>query len=167
MARGRFARSQRRQLDWLGFASIARVGITTTQSILSSFSFTEATTVVRIRGNLLVSAVPDAALDDEVVGLGIAVVSDAAAAVGGTSVPGPIANGSFSFLWHTYVPLISLAATAASDVGIGLQKDIVIDSKAMRKMKTSDTLALIAELSTGEMQSVFVQGGWRTLQMMG
>ena len=131
-------------------------------------SFTNAggfdQTVLRCRGSLLISATPDAAADADVAAFGICVVSNEAAAAGGASLPGPINNPeSDLWLWHTFVPLKSLAASAASDVALGLTCRVELDSKAMRKMPSDTSLVMVGEILTGEMGAVVVSGGWRVL----
>jgi len=119
-----------------------------------------------LRGELLVSASPNAAGDGDVAAFGFIVVSEAAAAVGGTSVPGPILNPEADWIWHSYVPLRSLAATAADDTAIGCFSRVLIDSKAMRRVKKDQEVIFVTELSTGEFASVIVTGGIRALVML-
>ncbi len=165
MANFRGRTTRRQAPEWLGFEAIARVGVTTTQSVLSFFSFAAANTLLRMRGDLLVTAVPNAVNDDDTLGLGAIIVSDEARAAGGVSIPGPISSGNASWIWHRYVGLHSATNSAASSMALGLWARVEIDSKAMRKMKPNDSLVLVAETSTGEMASVFVVGGWRTLHL--
>ena len=157
-----FPRSRNRPTrNWIG-GPFALTSLTATQSILAQITVGEAETIVRIRGFYLIKAIPDAATDDEVVGLGLIVVSDQAAAAGGTSVPGPIATIGVQWLWHNYVPL-NAGQAALSGADLGSMVRGVIDSKAMRKMGPNDSLVLIGELSTGLYSAVEVNGGFRVL----
>ncbi len=162
MARGR---SSGRQKEWGGgpFAS-ASLGIT--QSVIATLSFSQQRTLIRSRGNLLISGVPDAAGDDTVVGLGLIVLADEAIAAGGAAVPGPIANEIADWLWHQFVPLRA-EVTGANDASIASTVRVELDSKAMRKVNATEGISLIAELSTAEYSSVNLTGGFRILTLLG
>ena len=157
-------RRQRMSKVWAG-AVFGESTLTVTQKLLTSISGASAVdeTVLRSRGEVLIVGVPDAVTDDEVVGLGLMVVTLDAAGVGGVSLPGPIANLDADWLWHQLVPLASAAVTAGSDSAIGLVVRVPIDSKAMRKVPLNRTVVLVAELSTGEMSEVRVNGAIRIL----
>ncbi len=160
MARAR--RSGRKSYNWFG-SVFGESTLTATQSVLASLDFLSNNTVVRNIGRILCLATPDAAGDGTVIGLGIIRVSDAARVAGGVAVPGPINDQSAAWLWHTYVPMFSVAATAASDVGLGLVKYVVFDTSAMRKCSSEESLVLVGELSGAAFASVQVIGGWRSL----
>ena len=137
--------------------------VTTTQSLVASVTVAEGVqmqTVMRTRGNLLVTAVPDSAADSGVLALGICVVRETAAAVGGLSLPGPIVDeGADFWLWHRYVGLADPAASAASGDSIGLNVRVEIDSKAMRKVQADSRVVLMAEMGQGEFTTVNLHGG--------
>ena len=81
------ARGSRRHMDWSGF-TITKTNLGTTQAILGvGLVDVEPVTIARLRGDVIIKGTPNAVADDELVGLGMIVVSDNAAAVGGTSVP--------------------------------------------------------------------------------
>ena len=89
-------------------------------------------------------------------------VSDEAAAVGGSSVPGPIANPSADWLFHLFVPL--QAETASTPQGRATAY-FEIDSKAMRRVKSDETVVFVHEISTGAFASVLASGGVRVLSL--
>jgi len=153
--------------EWTGTAIGVASTLGTTQVVISQVTHDQVETFLRIRGNLLVAAAPNAANDDDVAAFGFIVASDNAIAIGGTSVPGPINDPDAPWLWHQYVPLHSLAATAASDVGLGLWARVEIDSKAMRRATRNEGLILVGEVETGEFAGVFVNGGFRVLSLLG
>ena len=158
-----FPRRSRVAYEW-GEIAVPVTMLTTTQALLGVFSFAGArTTIRRCRGNLLVTGIVDAALDSEIVGLGLIKVHDAAANAGGVSLPGPINDGNADWIWHQHVPLFSNAVTGASDVALGMFMRVPLDSKAMRTMNEDNVLALMGELTTGAMASVRVLGGLRVL----
>ena len=164
MARGR--RSGRRgAVEW-GGGPFSEAAIGTTQSILASFTDVDPSTILRVRGQYLIKGTPDAATDDDVIALGLGIVSDAAAGVGGASVPGPINAPEFPWMWHNYVALSAGSAGLLGD-DIGSIYRGEIDTKAMRKLTPGETLVLVAELTTGTYASVTVNGGFRALVMHG
>ena len=153
----------RRLYDWAGFVFGATT-LSVTQSILGSFIDIEPVTFMRHRGNLYVKATPDATGDDTVVGLGLIVVSDNAAAAGGASVPGPINDPDAPWVWHQYVPLDAGTAGLTGD-DIGSNVRVMIDSKAQRKVGINETMILVGELSLADFASVRLSGGVRALAM--
>ena len=164
MARGRS--SSRGTKEWTGVAFV-KTTLTQTQSIILSFTHDVTETILRNRGEVLIVGVPNAAADDDVVGLGIIVVNDAAAAVGGLSVPGPIADPNAQWLWHQFILLQAALATSVIDNARNLIERVTIDSKAMRKADRNETMILVGELSTGEFGAVSVNGGLRSLSLFG
>ena len=161
MARGN---SPRRMYDWGGF-SFGPVTLTTTQAILgNNLLDIEPVTLVRSRGFLLIKGTPDAIADNAVVSLGLIVVSDNAAAVGGTSVPGPGNDPDAPWIWHQFVPL-QAGSTGLLGDDIGSVVRVEIDSKAQRKLGINETLILVGETSSGTYSSITVNGGVRALAM--
>jgi len=158
------ARSQRRRrYDWAGLI-FGATSISGTPNPIVGFSDTEDVTVVRVRGNVFIQATPNAIADDDVIGLGLIVVTDQAFAAGGASVPGPIANMDAEWMWHQFVPL-KAAGTALAGNDIGTNVRVEVDTKAQRILKVNQTLAFVLELDTGEFTSVQATGGIRALAM--
>jgi len=170
MARAqRGSRATRLRKTWVG-GIIDNVVLTTTQVALQSVAIAEGaiadTTVLRCRGNLLFTALPDAGGDTDVVGVGLVVVTENALGIGGTSLPGPINDpSSDAWLWHTFVPLDAFGATTegAAQLVNSTQARVEIDAKAMRKLPEAYGCVLVAELATGDFASVNVSGGIRFL----
>ena len=152
--------------EWSGVA-LAPLALTTTQALLVAFAHDLQETILRIRGQFLATGVPDTAFDDETVGVGAIVVTDNAVAAGGVSLPGPISDPDASWIWHAYMPLMSLATTSASDVALGCFDRVIVDSKAMRKSNRNESLAFVGQLATGDFGSVRIQGGVRVLSLLG
>jgi len=124
----------------------------------------EQSTVIRLRGQIRVSGIPNAAADNDVIGLGIIVVSDAAFGVGGLSVPGPIADPDAPWIWHQYVPIDVVSETVAKDTSLGALVTVEVDSKAMRRFGANETLIIVGEIATPQtFSSVVVNGGVRAL----
>ncbi len=144
-------------------ASVDAVAVTTTQGIVSAFVQSEGAfdiTLFRTRGDLLITCAPNAATDNEVIGLGVCIVSSTAATVGGASVPGPIVDAGADFwLWHKFVGFDANGATAEAGDSLTANARVEIDSEAMRKLVADQTVVLVAEALTGEMGGVLLNGG--------
>ena len=153
---------------WSNMVVANGVQLTTTQSVIGSVTNAEGSgldfTVMRSRGQLLVAVTPDAAGDTDTIGLGLIVVSAAALAVGGVSVPGPINDQGADWLWHQYVPFNASGATSESVSGYGfLGWQVVVDGKAMRRVPPDHAVALIGEADQGLFTAIHVTGGIRFL----
>ena len=155
------SRGRKTDYDWNGVTSAA-AAITATQAVILSLAVNSAATLMRSRGSIAIEAVPDAIGDSTVVGLGLMVVRADAAAVGGTSVPGPIDDDDGDWLWHQYVPMFAGFASEQPDDKLS-RAYIEIDSKAMRRLKSNDAIVLIGELSGTSFASVQAIAGVRFL----
>jgi len=151
---------------WFGIA-LAGTGIGLTQQVLNVLAGVAGTvtpfTVMRAMGDFLVSAVPDAAGDRGVLGLGIIVVQQAAASAGGASVPGPINDIDANWLWHVFVGLDAVVATAGSANDRALVYRVRFDVKSMRKVALDQDIILVAEMDSSSFATVDVTGGYRVL----
>ena len=158
-------RSPKMLKTWNG-ATIGQTNVdSTTQAILAGVAFTvgSRSTILRIRGNLLIKGTPDSSGDNAVVGLGLGIVTSDAAAVGGTSVPSPLGDPDWSgWMWHQYTPM-DAGSAALSGSDIGSMARIEIDSKSMRKISVNESLVLIGVASTLEYAALVVSGGVRVL----
>jgi len=101
-------------------------------------------TILRTRGQVY-AQLDSGAVDERVmVAVGIAVVSDPAALAGVGAIPTPDTEGSYDWLWHGF---LSVSSGAEGAVVNDSQHDrLEIDSKAMRKIGSSDTLVFAAEI---------------------
>jgi len=166
------SRGSRLRKSWSAIGVINDVTISATQLVLGSVTLVEGAgqdaTVLRCRGNLLITATPDAATDSDVIAFGIGVVTVNALTVGGTSVPGPLESmGWDGWLWHQFVPMdafgASGVATNMAGKAIATSHRVEIDAKAMRRLPQDNAVILVAELSIGDFASVEVSGGMRVL----
>ena len=150
--------------SWAG-QTFSATSITTTQKILLNFPLSTdfPETVLRTRGHLQVWGTPDAADDAAVIGLGLIVVQESAATVGGVSIPGPFDDLDADWLWHRFVMLRVNEVTADSDTALGLWQEIEVDSKAMRTVKRDQVVILVGETRSQTLAGVEVQGGIRAL----
>ena len=162
MAR-KFDRSRPMQKTWGGVTG-TQDSLTATQALLwgTGFTVSSVSTLLRLRGSYIIKGTPDAVVDDVVVGIGIGIVSTDAAAVGGVSVPSPLGDPDWSWVWHQYVALAAgQTALLGQDIGSVVRGEI--DSKAMRKMKPNESLVIVGQLSTSDYASVIINGGLRVL----
>ena len=149
-----FGHSKGRLTQWVGpanqaYGAVASGGAT----IIASFSFEEALTIVRTRG--VVSVIPQtAAADVDVVGaFGIGVVTQEAFAAGVASIPEPFTDADWGgwFVWRTF----AFRQEFSDATGILLQNyNFEIDSKAMRKVSPNEVMVVVSESQVGA-HSVF------------
>ncbi len=146
------ARGSKRSTEWVGSADqsytvVATNGLVIQQSLAIEAAF-GGSTVVRSRGEL--SIIPtDPSINTKIVGaMGCAVVSDQAAAAGAASIPGPITNMDWDG-WFVWVPF-HMVFDVTTDIGRAItSREVPFDSKAMRKVKTGDTLVTMVESQVG------------------
>ncbi len=104
-----------------------------------------AFTIYRVRGTIGVQLDTSAVDERAVIQFGMALVSSAAFAAGGASIPSPVTEASYPWLWRGEVFISSLAEAAV--VNDFLSQTIKVDSKAMRKSKPDEALVLVAEVA--------------------
>ena len=154
--------------SWSGTSISTVVSVTTTQQVVTVLSlFTDfPETLLRSRGSLLIQATPDAADENDILGIGLIVVNEAASSAGGVSVPGPLNDIDADWLWHQGIAFDSRVATSYTGDHIGLNKRVEIDSKAMRRVARDQTIVLVAEAATGEFVSLRLTGFLRMLAQL-
>ena len=137
----------RQTKDWFSTGSSRNVitaeGTTVMAGQLGS---AQAQTILRIRGEFLIAFnAATAASDACLLTFGIGVVSTDAA-VGG-AVPDPAVEGGYPWMWYKSVPMQSTFAIdgTGTDHSGQLQTRVEVDSKAMRRIKASESLAFIVQ----------------------
>jgi len=104
-------------------------------------------TIVRTHLELGLRSDQEAAIETQVLGVGIAVVSDQAVGVGVTAVPTPVTEAGSS-LWFLHQFMFGDAVNL-TDRAIGGQYRSV-DSKAMRKVDLGQDIAIVIERNSGD-----------------
>ena len=146
---GALRQGQRRKTSWVGQADQAFVSVGANASaIIASFpnsgNFEVPVTLVRSRGSL--SVVPQSfAADVNVIGaFGAGIVTDEAFAAGAGSIPGPWSNSDWEgwFIWETVNYFYDVTT---NDSRMLFPSGTVIDSKAMRKFDTGETMVFMFE----------------------
>ncbi len=139
--------SQRRGTQWLFSAdSTGTQAIGAGASVFDqSFAFAEPATIVRTRGTLWVASDQNAANEQPFGALGMAVVTDQAAAIGVTAIPTPITDeGSANFfLWIPWLADFRITSTFVAEFNTFQRYEF--DSKAMRKVDDGDTAVVTLE----------------------
>ena len=139
-------RSPRRKTTWGHISSNGTTVIPADTNILlaafvsSGLANLGPTTLVRVRGLIVVSSDQSGGIEHSTGALGISVVTDVARAAG--SIQGPITNGA-SDSWQTWVGL-GIPSTEAATAGLG-NRVIEVDSKGQRKLGDEDAIIVAVE----------------------
>ena len=158
MARARRNRGRRRQVNWamMSPGNLVSVPAGGNAFQLQDGAAGEAVerTIVRTRGNLVISIVDAVAGDAMEVGLGLALVPAATAANAvspavNAALPGPLVEADWDgWFWHYLTALHQRAGALDDAVGTQVER-IEIDSKAMRKGFSEETaIVLVAQTAT-------------------
>ena len=155
MARLRGSRFQRtsgprRQSSWqegpfgqvVGVSGSSNNIFTTSQQIVA-----EGLTLVRTRGQLMVQLVTADALSKGFqYAFGVCMVSENAAGIGVTAVPSPLTDVAWDG-WFVYETGWVLAVDSSVSETLGPASHVIdIDSKAMRRLKTTDVMLAMLEV---------------------
>jgi len=108
-------------------------------------------TIVRIRGRARIHLRSATTAGDGMSGaVGIGIVTDQAAAIGVTAIPGPFTDADWSgWIWHSYFQIyavVSQVADADKARNANIDVTLDIDSKAMRKFTQNQTLIAMWEV---------------------
>jgi len=155
------SRGRRTDYNWTGFITVGlTIAESNTNTLGGSLTFNDAATIYRLRGQLLIRFDGTSAGDTNIAGVGIIVVQESAVAAGAASVPNPLTDPEADFLWHQYAPFIQ---PVTDDVGgVSSSMRIEVDSKAMRRVKDTQTLQLVASMSAAT-GATTLTGGIRIL----
>jgi len=155
----------RRETLWVSFGPVSVAMATSSTAVqIGTFSATflldtAPFTIVRTRGDWLVLSDQSAASESYDVGLGCAIVTSQAIAIGVTAVPTPMTDAdsdAFFVYEHAHGRLEVLDATGAFEAG----RDRQFDSKAMRKVPDGFNQSIVVEtssISSGAAVRVFLR----------
>ena len=156
MARGRHGSFQRRsgsgrrRVSWSrgpdGVLSPASTSVTIFP--VGAQALTDDLTVTRLRGDLILLLLTAAAAQQGFrVGFGICNITENAAGVGATAIPGPLTDIAWDgWFVHWTGALKSTDATPSVNGGAGPSVRVPIDSKAMRKTHNTDVVTAVLEV---------------------
>ncbi len=118
-------------------------------SALNGFSLAAGSpfTILRMRGQVMLQ-IDAAAVDDRIsVAMGLILVPARAVAVGITAMPLPSTNIEDDWIWHSFLTVTS-GAGAAIENSFSVDR-VILDSKAMRKVKEDEDLVFVSEVGLG------------------
>ena len=140
------ARSKGRKTDytWSGESFGASIA-SATSTLFGINIFNAAATLIRVRGEIVMSIDGPVDGDKVVVGLGLKIASDDQVAAGVSAFASPATDLDADWLWHGFMPLM---AQAGAGVGGSLNVQSVVmrltvDNKAMRKVRQNQQLVLV------------------------
>ena len=145
--RGASAIAHRRETTWFQFVPVT-TNLATGGADAIVFALNAAAlalrpfTIVRTHFELALASDQAAAIEHQICGVGIAVVSDQAVAVGVTAVPNPVTHmGSNLWLMHQllYGDESALTDRTRSETRVS------VDSKAMRKVEVGQDIVVVVE----------------------
>ena len=154
LRRSRFnSRGPRRQVTWISPADQGYLAVGANAKVLmASFdpvaTGMEKPTIIRNRGELSVRPTSFAS-DAGIVGAyGMAIVSDQAAAIGITAIPGPFTEAEWDgwLVWHSFSMFLEFGDATGRFMA---DRAIIVDSKGMRKISDNETLVVVAESQSG------------------
>ncbi len=143
------AHGSRRRKEWRELpAGDLSLSADTISLVSTGLPFTSAETILRIRGEFIV--VPDpgatfAASDEITICSALGMVSTAATAVPATGLPGPQDVVDYPWLWWHQMKLFFQDPTPGDQAWGPHTRLVEVDTKAMRKTKPSETLALVVQ----------------------
>ncbi len=114
-------------------------------------------TLIRIRGMMNVVSDQVVATEFPSGAFGIAVVNETARALGITALPGPISDPLFPWVVHQFFDQ-EFQFISATGVQSPADREYVIDSKSMRKLKDEQAIIFMFELGSGVGANVAFQG---------
>jgi len=155
-----------KKIDFKSWSDLLGITLTTNAAATilgTSLAFAIPATILRMRGNILLNF--DAAADNsrQNIGIGIGIISSDAFAAGVASVPDPLAESDYPWLWWTVMPLVNDLQIAGESLQVCVAARVEIDSKAMRKVKPGQSLAVIYQTSAAVTATNIQQGNIRVL----
>ncbi len=134
--------------------------------VFELFRVLSAETLLRTRGQIMASFDSSAVNEAATIAAGIAFVSTRALLAGAASVPRPSSEGGYPWLWHGWFDVSSVPSVGGASIsGEGLVQRLMVDSKAMRKVKEDESMILAFEMcdSVDLGGNVVFSGGFRAL----
>jgi len=161
------SRGNRRIPTWVGPADQSYVSVGSGLSVLiASFAPEDASivkpTVVRVRGQVSIKLNSYAADLDIAGAFGMCVVSDEAFVAGAASIPRPFDDADWDgwFVWRSFAAHYELLDATGAFLA---SYEFEVDSKAMRKVTSNETIVMMCESQTGAVQ---ISMGLRTLLLL-
>ena len=129
--------------QWDGIPGILRDSASEGTATGGGLSFVQSVTILRCRTSVILQFDETRQAGDQMdVGLGLAIVSTDAATLGATAVPDPLEEPEFPWLYWVDQHLECINTGSTYDPGSSLRWEV--DTKAMRKVKPSETLIWVS-----------------------
>ncbi len=143
---GSRSRGTRMTKEWTGPPGASLI-LTTTSTVLGGIlNLNIAGTVLRMIGEYVISPTGAPAAADKVrIGMGIALVSSDAAAVGGSAIPDPIGDPEYPWLFWADHPFFFIDASVDPVAAAVSQIRFKYDIRSMRKFKPGESLVQVVE----------------------
>ncbi len=142
------ARRQGRKIDfksWVPIFSISLVISSDSTVQGAAVAFTGPGTILRCRGRILVALDESHVLGDKAkLAVGLGITSTDAFNAGAGSMPDPASDVDYPWLFWDEVHLNATAAADDQAFG-GIVREIMVDSKAMRKVKPGEALSWVVQ----------------------
>ena len=165
MARTRSRGGRRPDYQWAGINVFAANDVSNVHKFAgsSNLGVNIAGTLMRVRGDIQVLLDVGAADDSMSCAAGLIVANDDAVAIGPTAFPSPSDDLDADWVWHGFFSMRSLSATQGTTEGAQVRSR-EIDTKAMRRFKPIDNLAMIVDgvVQSGSPTADFI-GAFRVL----
>jgi len=149
MARRSFQpRTPEREKEWVNIpGSTLQLTANGTSVFASGLNLAASSTLVRCRGEMIINRDTGTIVagDECRIALGLGIVSTDAFAAGAGSLPDPEDQPEYPWLWWQSIPFFFQNATAGEFLGPEGSVRRVIDTKAMRKVKSGQSLVMIAQ----------------------
>ena len=151
MARARtFVRlGPQRQFIWsdvlLQASGTVAAGAKSTGSLSALGMFASGVTLIRTRGRVVATMITGAISDVTQYGIAIGIFSSDAFAAGVASLPGPLMDADYDWLWYLTGAFGPSLAGTEDERSMMTTISLELDSKAMRKLKPNQMVGFVAE----------------------
>jgi len=146
-------RATRRPVQWSNVVARIAAAAVTDAKVLAGLSalgiaFTQSVTLMRTRGTAFIHFDPTSINDVQQVGIALGVFSTDAFVAGVASVPGPLTDAGYDWIFHKVLSMGPAVSATESETSILQSLWIEVDSKAMRKLKDNQTIGWVVEAAT-------------------
>ncbi len=151
MARVRGRAGRAPDYEWLAMGSkISAIDLATGTTGLggNALAVSGPGTLVRFRGHIFAQLDAGGVDERALIACGFILVSNEAFAAGIASVPKPFTDADADWVWYGFLSISSGAE--AGVVGDSLFDRLPVDSKAMRKVKPSQSLVFVVEVASSQ-----------------
>ena len=133
--------------EWFSIPGLLTQRASDGTEVGGSVSFAAPATLMRFRSGIQASFDETKQAGDEMnIAFGLGIFSTDAVTLGSTALPDPASEPEYPWIWWGEIFLESFVAAAAEAWGFPQQK-LMVDSKAMRKVKPGQSIAWVIQTS--------------------